>query len=206
MADHHERTETGRRRVIAQQWISVDGFASGASSEEEIFRHVSTESDEASMSHNIMLLSDVDAVVLGRRTYESFVGFWPTDRSRGVPVSPAVNAVPKVVASRTLREAPWGAYAPAQVVADPVSRVRELRSAPGGPVLVWGSLSLMGTLLGAGLIDELDLFVAPVALAGGTPLLPPGRPVHLRQVGGEILPDGGAHLRFEVLDSRRGSP
>ncbi|GAA4862669.1 dihydrofolate reductase family protein [Actinomycetospora straminea] len=193
----HDRPDH-RRRVVAQQWISVDGFAAGPTGEGEIFAHVPAESDRRSMAINETLLGEVETVLLGRRTYEVFVAFWPTEHSRDVPVAPLVNAVPKLVASTTLAAAPWGDHAAAEVVSDAVAHVRDLRAGPGGLVLVWGSLALMRSLLAAGLVDELDLFVAPVALGGGTPLIAPGRPVGLRQIAGEVFPAGGAHLRFAV--------
>jgi dihydrofolate reductase len=184
------------RRVVAQQWISVDGFAAGPADETEIFAGVPEDTDRRSMALNETLIPQVETVVLGRRSYEAFVRFWPTDLARDVPVAPLVNAVPKLVASTTLAEAPWGDHAPATVVPDAVEHVRALRAAPGGIVLVWGSLALMRALIDAGQVDELDLFVAPIALGGGTPLL--GRPLGLRQIAGEIFPAGGAHLRFAV--------
>lgn len=183
-------------RVVAQQWISIDGFAAGPTDESDIFAGVPQESDRRSMEINAEFLADVGTVVLGRRTYESFVQFWPTDQSRDVPVAPLVNAVPKLVASTTLPAAPWGDHAPAEVVPDAVERVATPRAGSGGLVLVWGSLALMRTLLDAGQVDELDLFVAPIALGAGTPLA--GRALDLRQIGGEVFPAGGAHLRFAV--------
>lgn len=191
-------TADSPRRVIAQQWISVDGFTAGYRDESELFAAVPEESTKASERHNRALLPDVEVVLLGRRTYDTFVAFWPTDAAADQPMAPWVNAVPKVVASTTLTEAPWADHPPAMVVADAVEHVRELRARPGGHVLLWGSLALMRTLLDADLVDELDLFVAPIALGGGTPLITPGRPIALRGQGGEVWPAGGAHLRYAV--------
>ncbi len=83
---------TDRRRVVAQQWISVDGFASGTTDEWELFAAVPEAADVAAMAHNEAFLPEVETVVLGRRTYASFVDFWPTERARGIPVAPLVNA------------------------------------------------------------------------------------------------------------------
>jgi len=58
--------------VIAQQWVSVDGFGAGPSGEGELFAAVSDEADRASMDHNLRLLPTVAEVLLGRRTYETF--------------------------------------------------------------------------------------------------------------------------------------
>ena len=90
------------RRVIAQQWISVDGYAAGPADEQEIFAAVDDFTD--SESHNSALLEHVDEVLLGRRSYETFAAFWPLADDQ--PMAATVNRIPKVVCSATLREAP----------------------------------------------------------------------------------------------------
>lgn len=183
------------RRVLAQQWVSADGFASGRTDESELFAALSDFSHGE--THNLALLADVDRVLLGRRTYESFVRFWPTAEDQ--PMAPAVNGMPKTVFSTTLETAPWGADAPAEVVADAEAHVRGLRGEPGGYALIWGSLALMRSLLAAGLVDELELFVAPIALGQGTRLIDPDHPVPLELVDGEVWSSGAVRLRHRVL-------
>ena len=182
------------RRVIAQQWISADGFAAGPTDESEIFAAVDDFTD--SEGHIRGLLEHVDEVLLGRRSYETLVRFWPV--AEGEPMAESVNAIPKVVCSSTLQEAPWGRFAPARVVSDAVAHVRERRTEPGGDTLIWGSLALMRSLLEAGEVDELDLFVAPVALGAGTPLIAPGGPYRLEQIEGEVWPSA-VHVRYGVI-------
>ena len=180
--------------VIAQQWVSVDGFAAGMTGETEIFATVSDEADHASMQYNRRFLSSVTEVLLGRRTYQSFVTVWP---SADLPVAELVNLVPKVVLSRTLQHAPWGRFEPARVVADAVSYVRRRRHEIDGSLLLWGSLDLLATLLTAELVDELDLFIAPVAVGAGTPLLPPGLHLDLQLVHAERW-SSVMHLRYQI--------
>ncbi|OZM71308.1 reductase [Amycolatopsis antarctica] len=180
------------RRLVAQQWISLDGYAAGPDGEERIFAAVPDFSPGE--KHNRDLLAEVDLVLLGRRTYESFVRFWPTAAE---PMAELVNTTPKVVCSTTLDTAPWGRFAPAEVVADAVGHVRALRAGPGKDILLWGSLALMRSLLRARLVDELDLFVAPVLLGGGTPLVAPEGPYDLTQLGGDIW-NGSTHVRYAV--------
>ena len=160
----------------------------------DVFAAVEDSSD--SERHNLAMLESVDVVLLGRRTYESFVQFWPTADEE--PMAVSVNAMPKVVCSTTLTEAPWGTHAPAEVVADGVEHVRRLRSEPGGDVLVWGSINLMRSLLRAGVLDEIELFVAPIALGSGTPLLAPDGPYGLTRTGGDLWPSGVVRLRYAV--------
>jgi dihydrofolate reductase len=186
------------RRLIAQQWVSVDGYAAGPTDEQEIFAAV--DDFTASEEYIRELLADVDEVLLGRRTYETFVGFWPLAEDE--PMAATVNGLPKVVCSTTLRAAPWGTHAPARVVTDAVAHVRDRRREPGGDILVWGSLALMRSLLAAGEVDELDLFVAPVALGGGTPLVAPEGPYRLRQVAADVWPSA-THIRYAVARTPR---
>ena len=107
------------RRVIAQQWVSVDGYAAGPTGEGEIFAAV--EDFTGSEKHIRTMLDHVDEVLLGRRSYESLSAFWP--RAESEPMAAAVNSIAKVVCSTTLTEAPWGSFAPAEVVPDAVAHV-----------------------------------------------------------------------------------
>ena len=194
MSDSTQNSHVTNRRVIAQQWISADGFVAGPNDETDLFAAVEDASDTE--RHNLAMLDSVDVVLLGRRTYETFVQFWPTADDQ--PMAVSVNALPKVVCSTTLTEAPWGAHAPAEIVADGVEHVRRLRSEPGGDVLVWGSINLMRSLLVADVLDELELFVAPIALGNGTPLLAPDGPYGLTRTDGDLWPSGIVRLRYAV--------
>ena len=184
------------RRAIAQQWISADGFVAGTKDDEmDVFAAVEDSSD--SERHNLAMLESVDVVLLGRRTYESFVQFWPTADEE--PMAASVNAVAQGgLFDHPDRGAVGNARRPAEVVADGVEHVRRLRSEPGGDVLVWGSINLMRSLLRAGVLDELELFVAPIALGSGTPLLAPDGPYGLTRTGGDLWPSGVVRLRYAV--------
>lgn len=182
-------------RVIVQQWISVDGFVAGPGGEADLFAAVSDFS--ASEAHNLALLETVDEILLGRRTYETFVAFWPTAADE--PMARSVNAIPKMVCSTTLTAAPWGAHAPARVAADPVTHVRARRAEQSGDTVLWGSVSVMRSLLAASEVDDLELFLAPVALGSGTPLLSrDDRPVSLRVAETERWPADVIRIRYTV--------
>lgn len=182
-------------RVVVQEWVSLDGYASGPTDEMDIMSVVTEDTDQRSQSYNAEFLAAASAVLLGSRTYRKFVEYWPTADE---PIADRVNALPKVVASTSLESAPWGDHAPATVVADVEEHVRRFRSDGEGTLVVWGSLALTNSLMDAGLVDELDLFVAPVWLGAGTRLLPAGR-VQVEQLSSE---DWGelTHLRYRVTD------
>ncbi|GAA0466290.1 deaminase reductase [Actinoplanes capillaceus] len=178
--------------VIVQQWVSVDGFLAGPNGERDVFAAVQDFS--ASEAHNMALLKSVDEVLLGRRTYESFAAFWPT--ATGEPMAQQVNTLSKTVCSTTLTEAPWGSHPPARIVADAVEHVRSRRE-QRYRTIVWGSASVMRALFAAGEVDQLELFVAPIALGDGTPLLErggPPLPLRLRET--ETWPAGVVRIRY----------
>lgn len=178
-------------RVIVQQWVSVDGFLAGRDGEGDVFAAVGDFS--ASEAHNTALLETIDEVLLGRRTYEIFAAFWPTAQDQ--PMARRVNSLAKAVCSTTLEQAPWGEHAPARVVPDAVAHVR----AQAGDIIVWGSVSVTRSLFAAGEVDELELFVAPILLGSGTPLLAPGdHSVSLRLRESETWPADVIRTRYAV--------
>ena len=179
--------------VLAQQWISVDGFASGPADEFEIFA-AAPDTGEAD-AYNATLVEQVDVVLLGAHSYRSFVDFWPTADH---PMAKHVNAVTKVVASRTLVEAPWGGHAPARVVPDAVRFVRDQRARNGGLVLVWGSLQLRRALAREGELDQLEVFVSPLIQGTGTSLFGADGPYRMRQIDGAVWDSGLARLRYDL--------
>lgn len=176
-----------------QQWVSLDGYASGPSGEDEIFRAVPEAADAASQRWNETLLDDVEVVLLGRKTYTAFARYWPESDE---PIAARVNSIAKVVCSRSLDAAAWGAFTPARIEREAVPYLRSIRGAFTGHVLIWGSLSIVHELLEAGELDELDLFVAPVALGAGTPLLR-SSVTRLRQLHVEAFP-GAVHVRYAI--------
>ncbi|MDQ3989783.1 MAG: dihydrofolate reductase family protein [Actinomycetota bacterium] len=155
-------------RVIVQELTSVDGFVAGPSGGLEFFDAVSDYSEVD--QDNLSLLGNVDTILLGRETYWMFVEYWPT--AEGEPVAEAVNTIPKIVFSSRLDSAPWGRWEPARVLnSSAVDHVRRLRREPGENIMIWPSISLAQSLLGAGLVDEIQLRVVPLVLGSGRSLV-----------------------------------
>lgn len=183
-------------RVIAQEWISVDGLMAGPGGEGDVFA-AAADDLAAFGAHNAAVLDSVGEILLGRGTYDIFRAFWPT--AGGQPMADQINTLPKTVASTSLSAAPWGDHTPARVVADPVAHAHRRRSAGDGDTIVWGSSRLLRSLLAGGAVDVLELLIAPIALAVGVPLLPAGgRPVPLRLLETETWPGGTVRLRYGV--------
>jgi dihydrofolate reductase len=110
------------------------------------------------------------ALVLGRVTYEMMAGFWPTPAA--LAMNPAVaermNTMPKAVFSRTLDKASWNNTR--LLKGDLAAEMRKLKAEPGPDMVILGSGSIVAQLASAGLIDEYQVVVHPLALGGGRTL------------------------------------
>ena len=116
-------------------------------------------------------LADADALLFGRRTWQTMAAAWP--ERAGDPFADQMNAIPKYVVSATLGddELTWD-HTTRIPGAEAVARIRELRETEGGGLLVLGSPTLVRTLLAEGLVDELRLIRMPVILGGGKTIFP----------------------------------
>jgi len=112
-----------------------------------------------------------DALLQGRRTYQVSSAAWP---ERSGKFADWINGAQKYVVSDTLTEADVASWTPTTIIrgAGLLEQVSTLRGRPGGDIYVYGSLSVVRTLLTAGLIDELVLMIEPVTLGGGKTLFP----------------------------------
>ena len=158
--------------VIVIEFITLDGIVSdpdgsgGTPAGGWAFRH----GPQAVAGDKFRLGSVLDdgLLLLGRKTWQLFSRIWP---GRDDPFSARMNAVPKLVASRTLPDA--SAWANSQVIDGDVSDAvkREQRD-----VVIMGSLSVVRALQAQDLIDEYRLLTFPTALGSGERLFPVGMP------------------------------
>jgi dihydrofolate reductase len=123
---------------------------------------------------------DTGALLLGRRTWELFAKIWP---GRDDPFSAAMNAMPKLVASRSLAQATdW--QNSAVLRGDLVAEVRKRKQARD--IVIMGSASLVHALAAHGEVDEYRLMVFPLVLGEGTRVFPDGAaPVSLALVSAQ---------------------
>ena len=154
-------------KLIVQQVTTLDGYADNDDGGSSYFgEYPGWEEVDRDMQP---WLDTIDRILLGANTYRLFVDFWPTPLSADEILAARINAMPKTVISSTLDAAPWGDFDPATVErGDAVETVR--RHTENNTVILWGSLTLMNSLLEAGVVDELQLRVLPVTIASGRPL------------------------------------
>ena len=114
------------------------------------------------------------AMVLGRRTYEDFAGYWPHQTDN--PYTPVLDAAQKHVASRTLTPADLTWQNSTLLAGEAASSVAALKSSSGPDLTVLGSGNLVRALLRAGLVDDLLLSIYPLVLGTGRQLFQAGLP------------------------------
>lgn len=149
--------------------VSLDGFIEGPERELDWF----LDGDPSFERYCDEMIDSVGLALYGRRAYELMLAYWPHAEQN--PRSPAdlafarkMNALPKVVLSRTLDRATW---ANTEVVSDRVAeQIEALKRQPGRPIVAWGGAGLVSTLARHDLVDEYRLIVHPVVLGRGTPL------------------------------------
>lgn len=143
---------------------------------------------------------DMGALLLGRRTYDIFAAYWPTDVAEG-DFKILLNRVPKYVATRTLEDPlDWeGADVLDGELAAGVAGLKKRY----GRVHVLGSLTLVQSLLAQGLVDRLHLWIYPLVLGQGKRVFEGGAmPSALRLVQSRTFANGSIHLEYE----RAGEP
>jgi dihydrofolate reductase len=166
------------RRLIVQVWTTLDGVvqAPGAADEDPSggFRHGGWSRpyfDELAQRWVLDNLAEAGGLLLGRRTYESFAGHWPDASEEERPLAEPLNALPKHVASTTLRE-PLGWRNATLLEGEAAAAVAGLKRQDGGTLLLIGSVGLLHTLVGRGLVDEYRLMIDPLVVGGGKRLFP----------------------------------
>ena len=143
--------------------------------------------------------ADVDLLLFGRVTYDSFAGAWPLRETAGgvdAGYAAQLGDMRKIVATRGSQDLGWRNAE--RLDGDLPATVTALRSDPDiGKVLVPGSISVVRQLLAARLLDELRLLVHPVAARSGERLFDEGEPIYpLTLLRSEVFPTGVVRLIY----------
>jgi dihydrofolate reductase len=192
------------KKIILSMMVSADGFTARADDSLDWFL---TDADfEREM---LALLNGVDAMLLGRRSYQLLADYWPTAalpgstdppggftcRERAVEFARLMNDLPKIVFSTTLKRLAWG---PGELVQHDVpGAVARLMAAPGRDLVLFAGASLARTFMQLDLVDEYRLMLHPVLLGSGLGLFDgacPERPLALRSA--QTFSSGVVLLRY----------
>ena len=184
------------RRIIVTEYISLDGViedpvgmeGSGLGNWTGPYARGS-EGDRFKEDE----LQESGALLLGRRTYDAFAMAWPT---RDDAYAQRINALPKFVASSTLKTADWNNST--ILAGDLAGELRALKGQAGGDILVYGSAALVHAIAPLGLVDQYNLMIYPTVLGRGTRLFPDGLASRLRLLDCRELGSGIILARYRT--------
>jgi dihydrofolate reductase len=134
-------------------------------------------------------------LLLGRRTYDIWSGFWP--KAPSSPMADGINAATKYIATHRPESLEWGPFQ--DLGPDIVTGIRRIKSQDGSDLILWGSSTLTSTLLEHGLADEVLLVVYPVLLGTGKRFFAEGTPPRsFELVSTKTMPSGIIFNMYKV--------
>lgn len=179
---------TEPRKVVVYELVSVDGVAQDPD-------EFVTDWDDAADADLADVIATQDAVILGRRSYDEWSLFWPTSDLE--PFATFINGAVKYVATSTPLAREW--VGSTVIDGDPVVFVHDLKEQAGGDIGVHASLSLVRSLLNAGVVDELRLAIAPTIAGKGRRLLDGVDAARLELIGSSSTPSGLVLARYRIV-------
>ncbi len=183
-------------KLVVSEFASLDGVVEAPGGEPG-YRHtgwVAKFQDQAQIDWKMREVTAHEALLIGRITYESFAGAWPNFKG---PFADTMNAMPKYVASTTLKDPAWNNTHVLQ--GDAMAAVDRLKKELRGDILVHGSRTLVNALKAHDLIDEYRLMVFPIILGSGMRLFEETPDATVLQLAGtEALKNGVAVLTYRM--------
>jgi len=137
-------------------------------------------------------------LVFGRVTYDQMASFWPTTMAAQMMpvVAERMNHLPKIVISRTIKEAAWNNTT--VLSGDLVSEIRRLKAEEGPDMAILGSGSIVAQLASAGLIDTFQVAIFPLALGAGRTIFDDvPEKIQLKLVNSRTFANGNVVLNYE---------
>jgi dihydrofolate reductase len=191
-------------KLIVTEFLTLDGVAQAPGGPDEDrdrgFAHGGWQAplmNEEAGNAVFEQAKSMDALLLGRTTYEIFANYWP-QAPEEIPFTGLLNGVPKYIASRTLTEPlTWsGSTLLAGDFVDSITAVKERHDR----VHVIGSLDLVQSLLRFGLVDRLNLWLYPLLLGSGKQVFGDGTlPTALRLTESHPYPNGTLQVTYETV-------
>lgn len=158
------------RKLTAGYFHSVDGVIEAPN----LWQFDAFDAELGALLGGVMAATDT--VLMGRIGYQDWAGYWPNATADG-DFADYINAVPKHVASRTLRQDQLTWQNSTLIQGDVVDFVRRLKAQDGGDIAVMAGISLARQLFFAGLLEELTLITHPVVAGKGKHFFEPTDPV-----------------------------
>lgn len=175
------------RKIVVYELLSLDGVAE---SPDRFFSHW----DDAMDANLAAVIGTQDTVILGRRSYDEWVRFWPSSDLQ--PFADFINEVEKHVATSSPLDGDWANAA--VIEGGLVEFVRDLKQQRGGDVGIHASISVAQALLAADVVDELRLVIFPALAENGRRLLDALPPMQLETIESEVSPTGSLLVGYRV--------
>ena len=178
------------RQLIMWNVITLDGYFEGDQKWDLSFHEIIWGKELEQIS--IEQLHAADYLVFGRVTYEGMAAYWSNESGE---IAELMNAIPKLVFSKTLKTAEWNNTT---IISENASeKIDELKNEGGRDIYVFGSANLSETFIKAGLFDEYRIGIAPVILGSGRPLFKKGLALqNLSLISTQPLLTGGVVLKY----------
>jgi dihydrofolate reductase len=185
------------RKIVSGLFLSLDGVYEAP--HEWHFPYWSDEMGEAVQAQ----MSTADALLLGRVGFQEFAQFWPQQPSDG-DIADYMNNTRKYVVSNTIDSVDeW--QNSTLISGDVMTELRKLKEQPGKSIGMSGSGTLVRSLLGERLLDELRLLVHPIVVGKGKKLFPDGTPQQgLQLAESQNLPNGVLYLTYTPTEAGGG--
>lgn len=168
------------RKLVVISFLTLDGVMQAPGGEDEDgeggFRHGGWQRPFFGDGDGVIpeTISKAGALLLGRKTYDIFAGYWPTVGREVEWFGGFMNQVTKYVASTTLQQAEWENSM--LLEGDAAEAVARIKREPGGDIFVFGSGDFCQTLMREHLVDEYLLMIHPLTLGSGKRLFREGGP------------------------------
>jgi dihydrofolate reductase len=185
------------RKLIMWNIMTLDGYFEGNQAWDLSF-HNKIWGEELE-TFSIEQLEAADCLVFGRKTYEGMMAYWTKEEGQ---IAAWMNALPKLVFSRTLQSADWHNTT---LIRDNASAEIAQRKKQGEKdMYVFGSANLCETFIHDNLFDEYRIGISPVILGSGQPLFRQGKaPKNLSLVSTQQLKTGGVVLKYASQQNER---
>lgn len=181
------------RHIIVWNVITLDGCFEGQTPWDLSFHTLVWGPELEALS--LEQLREADMLVFGKNTYKGMADYWPTTETEG-EVTALMNGIAKMVCSSSLEKAEWNNTT---IIRDAMSELAKLKGQGDKPMYVFGSGTLVRSLMAAGLVDEIRLCVAPTIIGKGRRLFTDEHaPCDLRLIESRPLQNGGVILRYQT--------
>jgi dihydrofolate reductase len=182
-------------KIIYGADITLDGVVEGP--EKWRFGYTSP----GLQAYDASKVNSLHGMLLGRKTYEGFATFWPTQTHNEYGIASKLNGAPKYVVSSTLQKAEWNNTTIVKGK-DLEESIRKLKEQTEGNIGITGSISLSQALMRCNMIDEFDLLIFPLVLGAGRRIFNEGTNIPMELIDTKSFDRGVVLSRYTPVGKK----